>query len=86
MRFSRFTRQTLRIFAHQKSFIRLLFNVGLSADRLSAELRSGLNPDTAEGTARGVFRAENLELATSAIAGAIVGKALDLHRGALPPD
>jgi hypothetical protein len=86
VRFSRITRQTLRILAHQKTFGRLLFDVGLSADRLSSELRLGLNLDIAEGTACAVFRVENLELATSAIAGAIGRIGLDLYRGALPPD
>lgn len=82
-RFARITRQTLRIVAAQPDFGRLMFAVGLPSDRLGAELRLRLRMDIAEGVARGQFTVADVDLATSMIAGAITGLALDLHRGTL---
>jgi AcrR family transcriptional regulator len=83
-RFARITRQSLRMVVLQPGFGRLMFDVGLPADRLGAELRLRLNLDIAEGAARGSFKVADAGLAASMVAGAISGVALDLHRGALP--
>lgn len=82
-RFARITRQTLRIVAEQPGFGRLMFDVGLPSDRLGAELRLRLKMDIEEGVAGGLFTVADVDLATSIVAGAITGLALDLHRGAL---
>lgn len=82
-RFARITRQTLRIVAEQPEFGRLMFDIGLPSDRLGAELRLRLRMDIEEGVAGGLFTVADVELATSIVAGAITGLALDLHRGAL---
>ncbi len=84
VRFARITRQTLRIVALQTEIGRLMFDVGIPADRLSTELRLRLQLDIAEGAGRGIFRVADPNLAASAIAGAIFGIALDLHRSILP--
>jgi len=82
-RFARITRQTLRIVAARPGFGRLMFDVGIPTDRLAAELRLRLGLDIAEGAASGRFTVDDVDLATSMIAGAITGLALDLHRGIL---
>ena len=81
VRFARITRQTLRIMAAQTGFGRLMFDVGLPVDRLGAELRLRLSLDIADGAACGDFRVADVELAASAITGAITGLALDVYRG-----
>lgn len=85
-RFTRITRQTLRIVAKQSEFGRLMFDIGLPSDRLGAELRLRLKMDIGEGVAAGLFTVVDVDLATSIVAGAITGLALDLHRGALAFD
>lgn len=82
-RFARVTRQTLRIVAERPGFGRLMFDIGLPSDRLGAELRLRLKMDIEEGVAGGLFTVADVDLATSIVAGAITGLALDLHRGAL---
>lgn len=82
-RFARITRQTLRIVAEQPGFGRLMFDIGLPSNRLGAELRLRLKMDIEEGVAGGLFNVPDVDLATSIVAGAITGLALDLHRGAL---
>ena len=82
-RFARITRQTLRIVAEQPGFGRFMFDIGLPSDRLGAELRLRLKMDIEEGVAGGLFNVADVDLATSIVAGAITGLALDLHRGAL---
>lgn len=83
-RFALVTRQTLRMVAGQPGFGRLMFDVGLPIDSLSSELRLRLRLDIAEGAARGLFKVADIDMATSMVAGAISGLALDLHRGTLP--
>ncbi|TFU06094.1 TetR/AcrR family transcriptional regulator [Polymorphobacter arshaanensis] len=83
-RFALITRQTLRMVAGQPGFGRLMFDVGLPIDSLSSELRLRLKLDIAEGVARGMFKVSDIDIATSMVAGAISGLALDLHRGSLP--
>jgi len=82
-RFARVTRQTLRMVAGQPGLGRLMFDVGLPSDRLSAELRLRLKMDIAEGVTRGCFKVADVDLAASLLSGAIYGLALDLHRGVL---
>ena len=83
MRFTRITRQTLRIVAEQQGFGRLMFDIGLPTDRLAAELRLRLKMDIEEGVTAGLFTMADADLATAIVAGAITGLALDLHRGVL---
>ena len=82
-RFARITRQTLRIVAEQPDFGRMMFDIGLPSDRLATELRLRLKMDIDEGVAHGLFMVADVDLATSIVAGAITGLALDLHRGVL---
>jgi AcrR family transcriptional regulator len=84
VRFARITRQTLRLVAQAAGLGRLMFDVGIPPDRLSAELRLRLRQDLAEGRELGLFSPDDIELTTSMIAGAITGLALDLYRGTLP--
>ena len=80
-RFARVTRHTLRMIVQRPELGRLLFDAGLPADCLGRELRLHLRMDLALGAQRGVFTIADVDLATSMIAGAISGLALDLHRG-----
>lgn len=82
-RFTRITRQTLRIVVEQADFGRMMFDIGLPSDRLATELRLRLKMDIEEGVAHGLFTVADVDLATSIVAGAITGLALDLHRGVL---
>jgi AcrR family transcriptional regulator len=82
-RFARITRQTLRIVAEQPDFGRMMFDIGLPSYRLATELRLRLKMDIDEGVANGLFTVADVDLATSIVAGAITGLALDLHRGVL---
>src|SRR5690606_27091760 len=43
-----------------------------------------MSADIARGAALGIFSSEDLEITASLTAGAILGAALDLHRGVLP--
>ena len=83
VRFTRITRQTLRIVAEQQGFGRLMFDIGLPTDRLATELRLRLKMDIEEGVTAGLFTVADADLATAIVAGAITGLALDLHRGVL---
>lgn len=82
-RFARITRHTLRIVEEQADFGRMMFDIGLPSDRLATELRLRLKMDIEEGVAHGLFTVADVDLATSIVAGAITGLALDLHRGVL---
>jgi AcrR family transcriptional regulator len=82
--FARLTRQTLRIIVGSPRFGRLIFDAGLPVDRFVAGLRAAMGADIAAGVAQGLFAADDLEIAVSLTAGAILGAALDLHRGVLP--
>ena len=82
-RFARITRHTLRIVVEQADFGRMMFDIGLPSDRLATELRLRLKMDIEEGVAHGLFTVADVDLATSIVAGAITGLALDLHRGVL---
>lgn len=84
LRFARITRQTLRMVASEPGLGRLIYDVGLTADTLVAELRLRLAIDLAEGQQLGRFAVSDLDLTASMVSGAISGLALDLHRGVLP--
>lgn len=84
LRFARITRQTLRIVASEPGFGRLVYDVGLPADSIVAELRLRLALDLAEGQQLGRFAKFDLDQTASLVSGAISGLALDLHRGTLP--
>ena len=83
LRFARITRQTLRMVATEPGLGRLIYDVGLPADSLVAELRLRLALDLAEGQELGRFSFADLDLTTSMVSGAISGLALELHRGTL---
>lgn len=82
--FARVTRRSLRLVAGGPTFGRLLFDAGLPVDRFIRGLRMAMAGDIVAGAATGVFRVENVEIAISLTAGAILGASLDLHRGTLP--
>lgn len=82
--FTRVTRRTLRLVAGAPTYGRLLFDAGLPVDRFIGGLRLAMGGDIEAGAARGVFRVADAQVAISLTAGAILGAALDLHRGALP--
>lgn len=83
IRFARITRQTLRIVLQEPFFGRLMFDC-LPIDRLVAELRLSLTRDIQEGASLGIFEVSDMDVAVSLTSGAIMGLALDLHRGLLP--
>jgi AcrR family transcriptional regulator len=78
------TRRTLGISVQAPDYGRLLFDSGLPADRLLADLRRDLEADIRMGTASGVFKPAKPALAASLVAGCMLGAGLDLHRGKLP--
>jgi AcrR family transcriptional regulator len=82
--FARVTRQTLRLIVDGDGYGRLLFDAGLPVDRFVSGLRAAMGADIAAGVRRGVFVADDLDVAISLVAGGILGVAVDLHRGALP--
>lgn len=82
--FASITRQTLRLVTDAPDYGRLLFDAGLPADRFVTGLRGAMGGDIAEGARRGLFVAPDLDISVSLIAGAILGAAIDLHRGRLP--
>jgi len=84
VRFARITRHTMRILTLRPGFGRLLFDVGLPADRLSSDIRLSLKRDIADGMERGIFKRGDLDVTVSLVTGALYGLALDLHRGVLP--
>lgn len=78
------TRQTLRVIPTEPAYGRLLFDAGLPVDRFVSGLRATMQADVFDGIKRGVFHAEDRNIAVSMIAGGVLGLALDLHRRALP--
>lgn len=82
--FARATRQTLRFVTLSPDYGRLLFDAGLPVDRFVSGLRATMAGDVMAGMANGEFRVADAELTVSMLSGAIMGVALDLHRGRLP--
>jgi AcrR family transcriptional regulator len=78
------TRRTLGMSVRAPDYGRLLFDSGLPADRLLADLRQDLEADIRTGAASGVFKTANPALSASMVAGCMLGAGLDLHRGKLP--
>ena len=85
MLFATITRQTLRCITDMPGHGRLLFDSGLPIDRFITGLRAAMAADVTEGIRQGVFAAPDPGIATSMVTGALLGLALDLHRGLLPP-
>jgi AcrR family transcriptional regulator len=82
--FSMVTRQTLRLVTSSPGYGRLLFDVGLPVGPFLSGLGTLIQPDVTAGVAMGVFNADDVDIASSMIAGALLGVSLDLHRGVLP--
>jgi AcrR family transcriptional regulator len=78
------TRLTLRL-ACVPGYGHLLFDAGLPVDTFTAGLRQGLARDLARGARQGRFAVERPGLTAALTAGAVLGVAIDLHRGALKP-
>jgi AcrR family transcriptional regulator len=85
MLFATITRQTLRCLADEPGHGRLLFDSGLPIDCFVTGLRAAMEADVAEGIRQGVFTVPDAAIATSMVTGALLGLALDLYRGLLPP-
>lgn len=83
VRFARITRLALGAIAARPEIGRLMFDSGLPTDGLGRGLRARLAADIEDGIARKIFRAGNAALATSIMAGAISGIAVDLYRGTI---
>lgn len=81
---ARSTRQTLRFMTASPGYGRLLFDAGLPVDRFLVGLRLRLRGDVLRGVERGSFVLDEVELAIGMASGALLGVALDLHRGVLP--
>jgi AcrR family transcriptional regulator len=82
--FAMVTRQTLRLVTSSPGYGRLLFDVGLPVGPFVTGVRAMMRPDVAAGVAMGVFNADDIDIASSMMAGALLGVSLDLHRGVLP--
>lgn len=81
--FATITRQTLRIVTDGPGYGRILFDVGLPLDWFVSGMRGTMRADVAAGGEWGVFHVADVEVTTSLVGGAIMGAALDLHRGLL---
>lgn len=79
--FAQATRQTLRFITLSPDYGRLFFDAGLPVDRFAAGLRATMAGDVMAGMAGGEFRVVDAELSIAMVSGAILGVALDLHRG-----
>lgn len=82
-RFALATQQALRL-AVTPGYGTLLFDAGLPVDRLLAGLRDDLLRDVTQGVAEGRFVSDDVDVTASILTGAIIGLAVDLHRGRLP--
>jgi len=82
--FAKATRQTLRLVTSSPGYGRLMFDVGLPVGPFHSGLRALIQPDVTAGVAMGVFNADDIDIASSVIAGALLGVSLDLHRRVLP--
>ncbi len=63
--FAQVTRQTLRLIVEGDDYGRLLFDAGLPVDRFVSGLRAAMGADIAAGVRRGVFVADDLDVAIS---------------------
>lgn len=78
--FSLITRQSLRC---TPLYGRLLFDAGLPIDRFLTRLRQAMRQDLVQGVETGRFERQDVDLALGMTNGAILGVALDIHRGHL---
>lgn len=81
--FATITRQTLRIVTDGPGYGRILFDVGLPLDWFVSGMRGTMSADLATAGRWGMFQIVDADITTSLMAGAIMGVALDLHRGVL---
>lgn len=79
------TRVTLRLATTGPGYARLLFDSGLPVDRFLGGLNAQLRHDVVTGIEQGRFHVDDLDLTLSRASGGVLGVALDLHRGHLPP-
>ena len=85
VRFARITRQVLRVIVERPLFGRLQFDAGLPAGRLMTEITRRFRANLEAGMDAGCFKARDLDITASLVAGAISGVALELHRGTFSP-
>jgi AcrR family transcriptional regulator len=78
--FSLITRQSLRC---TPLYGRLLFDAGLPIDRFLTRLRQAMRQDLVQVVETGRFERQDVDLALGMTNGAILGVALDIHRGHL---
>lgn len=81
--FSLTTRQTLRFMVGPTAYGRYLFDVGLPLDRFTSGLHARLAVDVQAGVTSRVFTVKDNAVTVSLLVGALVGLALDVHRGRL---
>lgn len=81
--FSRTTHVSLGYFAEAKDYGAILFDSGLPIDRLAQGLRPALRIDLEAGRSAGRFVFADTDTVVSLVTGAVIGLALDLHRGRL---
>jgi AcrR family transcriptional regulator len=81
--FATITRQTLRIVTDGPGYGRLLYDAGLPLDWFMSGMRGTMSADVSEGGRWGLFQIADPDVTISLVAGAIIGAALDLHRGVL---
>ncbi len=83
---ARSARQTLMLLAHRPDVGRLLFDSGLSVDRLGGGVRAHLHRDLQRGIDSGVFAVTDFDVVCTIYAGVILGSCLDIYRGRLSVD
>ena len=84
--FARTTHLSLSYFRSAKGYGTILFDSGLPIDRFASGLRAALYLDISKGMASGRFTDGQAETKAGLISGAVIGMALDLHRGRLGND
>jgi AcrR family transcriptional regulator len=80
------TRLLLEFFARSRGYGTVLFDSGLPIDRFVQRLRVPLRMDIEAGKAAGQFAFADPDIAVSLVTGAVLGLALDLHRGRIAAD
>lgn len=81
--FARTTHLSLGYFSRARGYGTVLFDSGLPVDRLAQGLRAPLRGDLDAGRAAGRFVIGAPDMMVGLITGAVIGLALDLHRGRL---
>lgn len=75
------TRLLLGFLSRSEGYGTVLFDSGLPVDRFAERLRVPLRIDLEAGRAAGRFVFDDPDIAVSLVTGAVLGLALDLHRG-----